>query len=84
MSDEQFQKLLNKLADANAKYHDALVAAEQEYERRYGSNPSDWDDDFWIDTFHMRGGSNITVAQIAENVKEIKDRNYITDAGGRE
>ncbi len=52
MNNNNFQKLLDKLGNAHEKYLKYLEEAENEYERRFGSNPSDLGDDFWIDNFH--------------------------------
>lgn len=66
MTDPQFQKLLDRLSDANGKYFALLEKAEKEFERRYGTDPSACDCDSWIDTFHLPPGSNATVAQVKE------------------
>ena len=74
MNDKQFQDLLNKVADALTEYSTLLDQAEVEYERRFGFNPSDRDDDHWIDSFHGSGGigSYRTVAQVAASAKLCK------------
>jgi len=65
MTDKQFQKLIDRCVKA-AKLHYALLQdAEAEYERRFGFNPSDVDDDFWIDSLHH--GDEATVAQVTES-----------------
>lgn len=67
MTDKQFQKLIDRCVKA-AKLHYALLQdAEAEYERRFGFNPSDVDDDFWIDSLHQ--GDEATVAQITESAE---------------
>lgn len=53
MTDTQYQKLLNRLSKSHRKYLNLLEQAENEYERRFGYNPSDVDDDYWIDSFHQ-------------------------------
>jgi hypothetical protein len=75
MTDAQFQKALNKVSKTHLDYLCALSIAEGEYERRFGTHPSDWDDDFWIDTYHVANGS-ATVAAItasAEHSKKLSD-----------
>lgn len=69
MTDSAFQKLLDRTANAHRKYTALLELAEQEYERRFGDNPSNRDDDFWIDTLHGAGGpaTNVTVAQVTDS-----------------
>jgi hypothetical protein len=71
MTDKAFEALIRKTADAYNKYRPLLMAAEAEYERRYGASPSDVDDDQWIDSLHGAGGdaSYRTVAQIDEGAK---------------
>jgi len=46
MTDEAFQSLLDKLSVAQDTYRAVLGEAEEEYEARFGSNPSAVDDDF--------------------------------------
>lgn len=72
MTDRQFTNLLRKTARAYNRYKPLLEAAEKEYKRRYGNNPSDVDDDFWIDSLHGAGGAadeSITAAVVDENAK---------------
>lgn len=56
MTNSQFTKLLRRLANAMNRYGALLIEAEKEYERRYGINPSDEDNDMWIDRFHNSNG----------------------------
>lgn len=65
MTDNKFQKLLDHLAKTNREYKDTLNEAEEEYKRRFGKYPSDWDDDTWIDTYHV-GAGNMTVEQVTK------------------
>jgi len=70
MTDKQFNQLLKKTAKAGNKYLTLYRQAEHEYERRYGDNPSDIDDDFWIDSLTCAAGKmkeGVTVKEI-ENV----------------
>jgi len=67
MTDKQFQKLIDRCVKAAKLHHALLQDAEAEYERRFGFNPSDVDDDFWIDSLHH--GVEVTVAQITENAE---------------
>jgi hypothetical protein len=66
MTDRQFEALIHKTADAQRKFSRLLSAAEEEYFRRYGSNPSEWDDDNWIDSLHGACGEAkaITIEQV--------------------
>lgn len=69
MTDKQFTELLGRVARAYNRYKPLLDLAELEYERRYGSNPSDVDDDFWIDSLHGACGpcSEITAEEVHEH-----------------
>ncbi len=65
MTDQAFQKLLDGLHRKHLAYELALRKAEAEYERRYGSNPSDAEDDMWIDCFHVAAAPR-TVGQVED------------------
>lgn len=67
MTDKAFQKLLNDLTKANARYKSLLRDAEDEIEARFGVCPSDVDNDSWIDVFHVGVGS-MTVKQVTESM----------------
>ena len=71
MNDNQFQKAINKATKKLNEYNTALKVAEDEYERRFGSHPSDIDDDYWIDSMHVQG-SRITVDQVNKSF-ELRD-----------
>ena len=68
MTDKQFQKAIDEAIVSLIKYHQKLKVAEDEYERRYGSHPSDIDDDEWINALHVVG-IPIKVEQIEASVK---------------
>jgi len=57
MTDKQWQSVIDKCRKAGNKHLQLLQIAEKEYERRYGNNPSEVDDDWWIDTLHYGRGS---------------------------
>ena len=71
MTDRKFQSLLDRTAAAQRKFQTLLREAEAEYARRYGANPSDVDDDEWIDA--MTGGCGLaqgmTVAETAQSAR---------------
>ena len=76
MTDSAFQKLLLRLAKANAKYKELLEQAEEEYNDRYGCFPSDHDNDQWIDSF-CTGTGYMTVEEVKSSAKthnETKSR----------
>lgn len=56
MKNSDFTKLLQRTARAMTKAQELQRTAEAEYERRYGVNPSDADDDHWIDSLSGAGG----------------------------
>ena len=70
MTDNQFQKVLNRLSKAHGKYYDLLNLAEAEFETRYGFHPSDRDCDSWIDTFHIVPSNPPTVLQVEQWAKD--------------
>ena len=68
MTDKNWQKVIDECYSCLQKSKELLKVAEQEYERRYGNNPSDVDDDWWIDTLHYgNGGTDLKkIKQSAE------------------
>ena len=67
MTDREFNSLLKKTAKKLGEYQSLLLLAEEEYERRYGVNPCDADDDTWIDSLRV-SPSPLTVKQVEESV----------------
>lgn len=57
MTDKKWLKVIEECSDVYAKYLALLEIAEEEYIRRYGNNPSDVDDDWWIDCMHYGVGA---------------------------
>ncbi len=68
MTDKQFQKILTTLSKARLNYTTLLKIAEDEIVRRFGSHPSDVDNDEWIDMYHQ-GNGHMTVEQVEESMK---------------
>lgn len=68
MTDKKFQILLDELAISNARYKGLLNSAEHEIERRYKRHPSDIDNDYWIDTFHV-GIGQMTIKELDDSMK---------------
>lgn len=58
MTDNQWQTLINKCRIAGNEHLRLLNIAEEEYIRRYGHNPSEVDDDWWINTLHYCKGDS--------------------------
>lgn len=76
MNDSRFQQRLNALAKANQKYKALLDECEQEYFDRFGFYPSDFDDDDWIDCFHVGTGER-TVERVKEAAEDIQRRHEL-------
>lgn len=55
MNDTTFKQRLQELTAAKGRYFAKLQVCEDEYKRRFGSYPSDSDDDSWIDYAHFPG-----------------------------
>ena len=66
MTDNDFMKLIKKTQKHLAQYLGLLEACETEYEFRYGHNPSEVDDDYWIDSMHQ-SAIPMTLEKIKEN-----------------
>jgi hypothetical protein len=77
MTDKQFQALIDRTSNAQNRFRRLLKQAEAEYERRYGFQPSDADDDQWIDG--VAGGcgeaGGMTVEQVAESARSCAESN---------
>lgn len=58
----QFKNQIFKTLKAKRAYFEELEKAEELYENKFGQNPSEADDDFWIDTMH--GKQSATPARI--------------------
>lgn len=67
LSDKQWQKIIQKSVDLLGEAFRLRELAENEYERRFGKNPSDWDDDWWIDTVHYGGNANVDVKALIKS-----------------
>jgi len=73
MTDKQWNKVIVKCKTACDKHKYLLKIAEDEYERRYGNNPSEVDDETWIDYLHY-GRGFIDLKSIIENAKWSNDK----------
>lgn len=69
MSDSEFVSLLGRVIKANIKYKNLLKLAEDEYEKRFGHNPSDIGDDNWLDIFHYNVDVELDLEQIKEEAE---------------
>ena len=72
MTDKQFQLVINKTLSAFEKYKKLLEIAEDEYERRFGVDPSSIDDDHWIDAMHS-DPCPTTVTEVTKFAKFHRD-----------
>ena len=69
-SKKEFDKILLRLASANAKYKTLLDKAESIFEERYGQRPSDVDFDSWIDVYHS-GIGYLSSDQIESEIEQV-------------
>ena len=76
MTNKNFNKLLNRVASANAKYKKLLDEAENEFIRRYGNHPSDIDFDSWIDIYHIGNGGILTAEEIDKEMQQEVYKHY--------
>lgn len=67
MTDKAFEELIRLTADAYNQYLPLFEDAEAEYERRYRINPSDFGDDFWLDS--LRPGCGKATAITVEDIE---------------
>ncbi|MCP4181434.1 MAG: hypothetical protein GY756_27035 [bacterium] len=74
MTDKELQKLINKTIRQKRIFFELVDELENEYVNRFGHRPSDVDDDMFIDTFHMRQGSKMTVKLMTESAQSCKQR----------
>lgn len=66
MCDDLFQKRLTRLASRHQAYLKELEKCEVEYVRRFGTHPSDWNDELWIDFAHLGDCATPTVQEVTE------------------
>lgn len=72
MTDKEFQTKLRRTARAFNKALEMQEEIEAEYERRYGHNPSDINDDVWIDAVTAQSGrcsEHVTLKIIDESAR---------------
>jgi hypothetical protein len=72
MTDKEFKKLIKDTKAAQKRYLTLLDKAENEYERRFGNNPSDVNDDNWIDTMHYPQ-EELNFEDMMEKAKEANE-----------
>lgn len=68
MTDKQWETKIKKCVVAYHRYESLLRQCEEEYERRYKVNPSEVDDDNWIDLLHQ-GIGFVDINEIIDNIK---------------
>lgn len=69
-NNKEFQKLLDKLHNANVKYKAALQEAESAYNDRYGEPPTQ--NDMWVDSFHL-DATKLTVKMVDDSFYNMPD-----------
>lgn len=76
MKNVELSNLLKKLSRQNAAYKKSLLEAENEIEKRFGFNPSDVDNDQWIDCYHV-GTGYMSLPSVEASMKEaIRHKGY--------
>jgi len=75
MTDKQWHKIIIASCEAYKEAIRLRDIAEKEYERRYDNHPSEWDDNWWIDTVHY-GQGDYDLDKIKESAQYHKD-NYV-------
>lgn len=73
MTDKQWQSVINRCRKAGDEHLRLLKIAEDEYINRYGHNPSEVDDDWWIDTLHYCKGDT-DLEKIKQSAELRNDR----------
>ena len=73
MTDKQWEAIIKRCVKHGKEHQRLITTAEKEYERRYGHNPSDVDDDWWIDTVHYCHAS-VDICAIKEKAQESYER----------
>ena len=74
MIDAAWKRLIDRTIAAHRKADKLRRLAELEYEKRYGANPSDVDDDWWIDTIIGRSEDSVSIAKIKEQAEASCER----------
>jgi hypothetical protein len=72
MTDKQWHKTIVASCKAYKEAIRLRNIAEDEYKKRYGKFPSDWDDDWWIDTVHY-GRGDYDLDKIKESAQSHAD-----------
>ncbi len=73
MTDKEFFNLIKKTHKVCRQHRILLQEAEVEYERRFGNNPSDVDDDSWIDVMHYGTDMYENIEQVIEEANLHND-----------
>lgn len=76
MKNSELQKLMNETIDQKLKFFALVDKLELEYIRRFGENPSQLDDDNFIDTFHLNQRNKMTVKQLTDCAKNGNKRKH--------
>ena len=72
MTDRKWESIIKKSQKKLLEAFELRKIAETEYVRRYGQHPSEWDDDWWIDTVHY-GRGDVDIQKIKEEAQRHKD-----------
>jgi hypothetical protein len=69
MTDKQWESVIDKCRKKHSEYKKLLQIAEDEYLKRYGFNPSDVDDNLWIDLLHYSHPKKINIDEIKKSAE---------------
>ncbi len=73
MTNAKFKSLMKKTFNANRKHKSLLNELEEEYKNRFGNNPSEVNDDFFIDTFHLGGQKLCSIDELTSAAKQANN-----------
>lgn len=71
MTNSEWQRKIRQCIGAMRKYHKLLAEVEDEFERRYGDYPSDFDLAYWIDPMHVNGLDTPSVSGTSQRMSKL-------------
>lgn len=74
MTNKEWLSAITKCKKAGDEHLRLLFLAEEEYKRRFGDNPSNVDDDYWIDTLHYCN-ADIDFEEIIASAEMCRNQN---------
>ena len=77
MTDKQFLKLIEKSSKLMSQARDVVRKCEDEYNNRFGSYPSDIDNEGWIDNVQYGNGTYTSIDDVIEDHNfTIRNKQY--------